>query len=266
MHCLPVVSDNLKSDKILPRLQQDGFFRVDVEILRGVRDGDIEVNGLVEHIDKRFLLPLDAIDVDGRYTAGYMVTVYGEPDVSHKERFPGIGDRSQFPPLRMPAVQGRTDDPHIFQHVRPGTQEIFLSCISANENGRRQLLPVKDDDYIIFRPRDGEGCRLIGDLEEFQCVARNLYLEQAFGGRYRSYLVFGHAELDIPDGIAFFINDPSFDGDALLCRRKGGEQQKSGNQLDSHNYKFSFLSDDDTQVPSGLTLQAIQKEVLTRGS
>ena len=92
-----IASDQLEGDEVPSRLQQDGLFRPDVVTVRIVRDGDIELNGLVQHIDKRLLPFPDAVDIDGRYAAGDMVAVYREKDILHEERFPGLGDRAQFP-------------------------------------------------------------------------------------------------------------------------------------------------------------------------
>ena len=73
-----IASDNLEGDEVSARFQQKGFFRLDVEILRIIRNGNVEIDGLVEHVDKRFLPALDAVDVDGCDAVGDVVAVHSE--------------------------------------------------------------------------------------------------------------------------------------------------------------------------------------------
>jgi hypothetical protein len=77
---------------------------------------------------------------------------------------------------------------------------------------------VQDDDHVVGSACDRIRCRLIGNVEEFQRIAGHLDFKAAVGGRNGSYLKFRHAKLDVFDSVAFFIDDPPFDGDAILCK------------------------------------------------
>ncbi len=77
---------------------------------------------------------------------------------------------------------------------------------------------MKNDDDIIGSPSDRINGRLVGNMEEFQRIAGDLDFKTAVGGRNGSYLKFRHAKLDVFDSVAFFIDDPPFDGDAILCK------------------------------------------------
>ena len=92
-----VIPHNLEGYEVSPGFQQDCLFRLDIEILRLVRNGHVEVDRLMEHIYKRFFLPLYAIDIDGRDTSWNMVAVNRKQDVFHQEGLFGLGDGSDFP-------------------------------------------------------------------------------------------------------------------------------------------------------------------------
>ena len=189
---------------------------MDVEILRLVRYGDIEVDGLMEYIHKRFLLSLNAVDVDGCDAVGDVVAVDGKQDVFYKKWFFSLGHGTYFPSRRVFAPQGRTDDTHILQYISPRSQQIFFLCIPSDEHGRRQLLFVEDDNNIVGQASDRIGGRLIGYVEEYQRVAGNIYFKTAIDRRNAPYLEFGYAELDIFHGLPLFIYDSPFHGDTLL--------------------------------------------------
>lgn len=90
-------------------LQKDGFIWPDVEILRTVGCGNVEVDGLVKHIDERFFLAFDTVDVDGRYASGNVVAADRELDVPDKKRSFGLCDRTKLPPQGVLAPQGREE-------------------------------------------------------------------------------------------------------------------------------------------------------------
>ena len=126
----------------------------------------------------------------------------------------------------MPVLQLRGDDSHALQHVHPGFEQILLLGVPANENGRRQLLRLKDDDHVISCARYRKGRRLVGHMEELQRVARHLYLETAVDGGNRPDLKPGHANLHILNSLALFVYNPSPDGNALLRRHHHRQQQR----------------------------------------
>ena len=143
----------------------------------------------------------------------------GKGDILHQERFLGLGNRSQFFPLEVPVLEGNTDDAHILQQILPGTQEVLFLCVPADGNGRRQFLLVQDDDEVIDRAGNGEAGCLVGDVEELQRVGRHGDLKPAVGGGNGADLVLGDTDLDVFDGIAFFIDNLPADGDAFLRRQ-----------------------------------------------
>ena len=61
----------------------------------------------MKHVDKRFLLTLDAVDVDGCHAAGDMVAADGKQDFYHKKWLFSLGDGTYFPSRRMSAPHGR---------------------------------------------------------------------------------------------------------------------------------------------------------------
>ena len=65
MHCRGVAVDQSEGDEITPRLQQDGFLRLDVEIPLLVRQWDIDIDGFVQDIDEFFSSSLrSALDLE----------------------------------------------------------------------------------------------------------------------------------------------------------------------------------------------------------
>ena len=180
----------------------------------------------MEHIDERFILALYAVDVDGRDAAGNVATFDGEMDVLHQEGLFGLGDGPQLHSRGASFLVGESDDAHVFQHAFPGTHQVLLLGVPADEDRRRQLLLVQDDDGIIDRSGDREAGGLVGDVEELQRVGRHGDLKSAVHGGDGACLVFGHADLDVFDGFAFFVDNPALDSDALLCMQADGEKQE----------------------------------------
>ena len=180
----------------------------------------------MEHIDERFILALDAVDVDGRDAAWDVATLDGEMDVLHQEGLFGLGDGSQFHPRGASFLVGESDDAHILQYAFPGSHQVLLLGVPADEDRRRQFLLVQDDDCVIDRADDREAGRLVGDVEELQRVGRHGDFKAAVDGGDGADLVFWDADLDIFDGLALFVDDPALDGDALLCLQADGEKQE----------------------------------------
>ena len=136
----------------------------------------------MEHVEKRFFLSLDAVDIDGCDATGDMVAADGKQDIFHEEVLFGLGDGTYFPSRRVFAPQGRSNDSHALQQTRSRAQEIFFFCVSADEYGRGQLLFLQDDDHVVRRSRDDIGGRLIGNVEEFQRITRNVHLKASVDG------------------------------------------------------------------------------------
>ena len=222
-----IASDNLEGDEVSARFQQKGFFRLDVEILRIIRNGNVEIDGLVEHVDKRFLPALDAVDVDGCDAVGDVVAVHSEQDVLHEERLFGLGNGTYFPPRWVFAPQDGADDPHILQHIRSGAHQILLFRVTANGYGGWQFPSVKDDDHVIVRSGNRIGCRLVRYVEKLQRITRHIYFKATVGGRNGPDLEFGNTELDIFDSFTLFIDDPPFDGDVLCAESKTGSKERA---------------------------------------
>ena len=179
LQCLCVVSDNLKSDEVPAGFKEDVFFRPYIEILWIVRDGNVEIQGFMEHVDERLFLPLDTIDIDGRDAVGDIVAFHREQDILYKERFFCLGYRSQVPSRGLLTAKGGTDDPHILQHVHSRAHQILFFRIPTDGYGRRQFLLVKDDDNVFDRACDPIPGRLIGYMEIIEGIAGDLYLKPA---------------------------------------------------------------------------------------
>jgi hypothetical protein len=63
-------------------------------------------------------------------------------------------------------------------------------------------------------------------VEELKGIRRNGYFETAVNRGDGSDLPFGHAYLHVFHGFALFVDDSSFDGDALLCKDADGKKQE----------------------------------------
>ena len=113
-------------------------------------------------------------------------------------------------------MQVSNDCPHILEHSRPRTDKVFLLGVPADEYRRRQLIVVHDDDDVIDRTGDGIAGGLVGDMEEFQRVDGDGDLKLTVDGGDGADMALGHSDLDVFDGFALFIDNPSADGNLLL--------------------------------------------------
>ena len=69
---------------------------------------------------------------------------------------------------------------------------------------------MKDYGNIIGSTCDIIRCRLIGDMEELQRVARDLYLKQAIGSGDCPYFAIRDTNLNVFDGFPLLIDDAPF--------------------------------------------------------
>lgn len=104
--------------------------------------------------------------------------------------------------------------------------KVLLLCISANEHSGRQFLLAKDDNDIVGWPRNRISGGHIRDMEELERIAGNRYLKMTIDSRDGTDLAFRHTYLHIFDGISLLIDNPPFDGDAILCRKQGREEEQ----------------------------------------
>lgn len=114
------------------------------------------------------------------------------------------------------------------------TEKVFFLCVAADENGRRQLGFLEDNYQVIIRSGDGIIAGLVGYVVEFQCIGRNFDFEEAVYSRDGTDAESWDSHMDIFDGFALFIDDPSANGEALLCVNAGGKEQKRQYQSDPH--------------------------------
>ena len=131
---------NLYRYEVFTGFQQNGLLWMNTVILSGIRFDDVDIDGLVQHIDEGLRITLDTVYIDGCDASRDVVVQDRELDIFYQEGFPDLCDTSQF--RAFPATAGTikigASNPFIDLYTR--MDEVFFLGISANEYGRRQFL------------------------------------------------------------------------------------------------------------------------------
>ena len=124
------------------------------------------------------------------------------------------------------------------------TEKVFFLCVAADENGRRQLGFLGDNYQVIIRSGNGIITGLVGYVVEFQCIGRNFDFEEAVYSRDGTDAESGDSHVDIFDGFALFIDDPSANGEAgdVLRHEAGGHG--FAKLADEYHYSGTVSSSD----------------------